>query len=128
MGDLKGSPNKLLYLAPDMSMPTTTTTWATSTEGPWTVSGPCEIVDGGSCIQSPNYPSTYQNREKCTIGVAPGTYISQIYFNTERRYDILTVDRTEHSGQGADTGLGSAFEATSIYWTSDRSQVKKGWK
>merc|ERR1719387_2319664 len=93
ISDLEGSPNKLLYLAPDMSMSTTaarttTSAWATRTEGPWTVSGPCETADQGSCIQSPNYPSTYQNKEKCTIGVAPGTYISRIYFNTERNYDI----------------------------------------
>merc|ERR1719412_1186464 len=55
--------------------------------GDWTVSGSgCTAV--GNCIQSNNHPGNYGNNQACTVDA----------FNTESRYDFLTVGGVGYSG------------------------------
>jgi len=92
--------------------------------GTWVVSGSgCAIA--GECISSNNHPQEYGNSEECSIRLFGDIDLSFEAFDTESRYDKLTVGGTQYSGttgpqNGAYTGL--------ISWSSDRSITKSGWK
>merc|ERR1712187_337066 len=47
-------------------------------------------------------------------------------FNTERRYDELTINNNVYSGVIDSLDWGSA--TSTIMWSSDYSVTKKGWK
>merc|ERR1719251_826328 len=65
--------------------------------GTWVVSGSgCDVV--GSCISSKNYPSNYGNNQECTISLYGNIPVTMEAFNTESRYDFLTVGGSSYSG------------------------------
>merc|ERR1719162_1451714 len=91
--------------------------------GSWSVSGSgCAI--SGSCISSSNHPGNYGNSQSCTISVFE-VALTVDAFNTEARYDFLTVGGTAHSGTaGPSAGTYSGV----ISWATDSSVVTSGWK
>merc|ERR1719251_339831 len=64
--------------------------------GTWVVSGDCEV--DGDCIQSNNHPRDYGNNEQCSIRLFGDIDITFDAFDTESRYDWLTVGGVRYSG------------------------------
>merc|ERR1719330_271729 len=91
--------------------------------GSWSISGSGCSASGG-CIQSNGHPGSYGNNEECTITLQE-VAVTVDAFNTEARYDFLTVGGTRYSGSsGPSSGTYSGF----ISWSSDFSVVTSGWK
>eukprot|EP00966_Prymnesium_polylepis_P021972 505010-Prymnesium_polylepis.1 len=69
------------------------------------VSGPCTL--SGDCVQSPNYPSTYGNRQQCSVHHIPPFPAVVLAFNVEvsdgsNSYDVaagVCFDYVTISGQ-----------------------------
>jgi len=98
-------------------------------------SGPCTI-DVQNCLLSPNYPSRYENDQKCLIDVAAinsGT-ISFEHFSTEAGYDKLTFTAQgqnspkEFSGGSKGVHSGEFVPVGTITWSSDYSIVSTGFR
>jgi len=91
-------------------------------------SGACTL-DGTDCVKSPNYPSNYGNRQSCSIGISndawTGKGINTEAFNTESRYDKLTVNGNQYSGT---SGPQLVTPTSALTWSADYSVVKTGWK
>merc|ERR1719422_793731 len=51
----------------------------------------------GNCIQSKNHPASYGNNEACTISTY-NVALTVDAFNTESRYDFLTMGGQSYSG------------------------------
>lgn len=49
-------------------------------DSPWVVEGPCETV--GSCVQSPNYPKQYPNRQSCSLSLPKPSVVTILDFLT----------------------------------------------
>jgi len=135
-------------LAPNNSQPTTTvapttnttttaaptpaptpapTTAAPNGQQPWqVVAGPCSI-DSDRCATSPNYPQPYNNNQACTItvNVALVEPLVADSFTTESGYDLLRVNGQAYSGTAGPVGV---VPSAPIYWTSDYSVVRGGWR
>jgi len=122
LSDLKaGDTNALLWVG-EGNAPTPAPTPAPP-PNTWSVTGSgCRLID--NCIQSNNHPGNYGNNEECTIR-AHEVVISVDAFNTESRYDFLTMGGTSYSGTSGPSN--GAFSGT-IEWASDYSVVKSGWK
>merc|ERR1719343_1226607 len=113
--------NALLYVGEGVA-PTPVPTPAPP-PGTWSVSGTgCTMT--GNCISSNNHPGNYGNNEACTITVQE-VALTVDAFNTESRYDFLTVDGTAYSGT---SGPSSGTYSGLISWSSDYSVVQSGWK
>jgi len=96
----------------------------TPAPGTWELTGTGCVVDG-NCIHSKNYPSNYGNSEACRVQLFGDIALSVDAFNTEARYDFLTVGGTAHSGTaGPSAGTYSGV----ISWSTDSSVVTTGWK
>jgi len=93
------------------------------TPGCTVVSGPCK--SSGACCESPNHPSNYADNEKCEMRLASITSVPA--FNTEAKYDILTVGGKQYSGV-AKPSTGTLSGDGLVQWTSDSSQGAAGWK
>merc|ERR1719510_2067025 len=92
--------------------------------GTWVISGSgCEMT--GNCIQSLNHPSNYGNNQQCSIELYGDIPLSVDSFNTESRYDILTVGGSSYSGS---SGPSSGAYSGTITWSSDYSVTRSGWK
>jgi len=83
-------------------------------------------VDAKSCVTSPNYPAEYENKQGCVISMSGAPVAIEVEdFTTEARFDKLKVNGISYHGS---SGPGGVVPATDITWTSDSSQVKKGWR
>merc|ERR1719433_2089593 len=92
--------------------------------GTWELTGSgCEM--DGDCISSLNHPANYGNGEACTVQLYGDVSLRFEAFNTEARYDILTVGGTGYSGT---SGPASGSYSGRISWASDYSVVRSGWK
>jgi len=92
--------------------------------GTWELSGSGCAMDG-DCIQSTNHPSNYGNSESCSVEIFGSVSLTFDAFNTESRYDILTVGGTSYSGSsGPSNGAYSGI----ITWATDSSVTASGWK
>lgn len=91
--------------------------------------GNCETTESGSCVTSTNYPSSYANRDKCTI-TASAMKLNVVDFETESPFDKLTVEGKRYSGSGKSRGPQDVAvkEGSTLNWQSDGSVVRKGWK
>jgi len=92
--------------------------------GTWVVSGSGCALDG-ECIASSNHPSNYGNRQSCNVALYGDIDITFEAFNTESRYDWLTIGGQRYSGS---SGPSSGTYSGSISWTTDGSITKSGWK
>merc|ERR1719195_2575129 len=92
--------------------------------GTWELTGSgCRME--GDCISSLNHPANYGNDEACNVQLYGDVSLRFEAFNTEARYDILTVGGTGYSGT---SGPASGSYSGRISWASDYSVVKTGWK
>ena len=92
----------------------------------FTTTGSCVIA--GRCIASFNHGSgNYDNYENCAITFKQGGEVRFDSFDTERSYDILTIDGTPYSGSTAPAGV-TVQESTSATWRSDGSDTQAGWR
>ena len=62
------------------------------------MSGPCVV--SGQCVHSHNYPGLYANHEHCTLQPVDGQPLRVKAFNTEERFDFLTINGVRYSGYG----------------------------
>merc|ERR1719195_91898 len=92
--------------------------------GTWEITSGTGCTMTGNCIQSKNHPSSYGNNEACTISAYQAA-ITVEAFNTESRYDFLTIGGTAYSGS---SGPPSGTYSGDISWASDYSVVQSGWK
>jgi len=92
--------------------------------GTWTISGSgCSM--SGDCISSLNHPSNYGNNQECTVTMTGNMALRVEAFNTESRYDILTLGGSSYSGS---SGPSSGTYSGTIGWASDYSVVTSGWR
>lgn len=98
-----------------------------STQTAWAVQvGPCTIDQAG-CLLSPNFPREYSTSQKCEISVRkqnPSPIVVETFL-TEEKYDYLTVNSKEYSGEQGPEGV---VPRGPIVWTSDYETPSKGWK
>merc|ERR1719350_1843276 len=92
--------------------------------GTWVISG-SGCTANGNCVSSNNHPSNYGNDQQCSIQLAGSVGISVEAFNTESRYDGLTMGGSRYSGT---SGPASGSYTGTITWESDYSVTKSGWK
>jgi len=120
-----GDTNALLCVAEGGAPPTPTPAPTPApAPGSWVVSGTgCEM--SGNCVSSNNHPSNYGNGEECEITLYGSVAISVDAFNTESRYDFLTMGGQSYSGT---SGPASGSYTGVISWASDYSVTKSGWK
>jgi len=126
ISDLKaGDTNALLCVAEGGAPPTPTPQPTPAPPpGTWVISGSgCEM--DGNCIQSLNHPSNYGNNQQCSIELYGSISLSVNAFNTESRYDILSVGGSSYSGTSGPSN--GAYSGT-ITWSSDFSVTRSGWK
>jgi len=96
----------------------------TPAPGTWEVVGDgCET--DGQCVQSLNHPSNYGNDQQCSINLYGDIPLSVESFNTESRYDTLTVGGRSYSGSSGPSN--GAYSGT-IRWNSDYSVTRSGWR
>lgn len=94
--------------------------------GSWVITGDgCQVES--NCITSNNYPSDYGNGEECSIGLYGDIPIRVDAFETESRYDLLTVGANRYSGTSGPSS-GTYAAGTTISWESDYSVTRSGWK
>jgi len=91
------------------------------------ISGPCTL--DGACVQSPNYPQYYSNSQACTIEInaANAAPIVVEYFNVESYFDYLLIDgwKTFSGRRRRPSGF---TPSSSIFWSSDFSVTRRGWR
>ena len=86
--------------------------------------GPCEAV--GACVQSPNYPENYGDRQSCNLSLPKPSVVTILDFLTEPDMDFLTLHGVPFSGLGP--GKKTFTLWTNISWRSDPSVAERGWK
>jgi len=126
ISDLKaGDTNALLCVAEGGAPPTPTPAPTPAPPpGSWVIDGSgCEM--SGNCIQSNNHPSNYGNDQQCSIQLTDVSFTVEA-FDTESRYDWLTVGGSRYSGTSGPASS-SGYTGT-ITWESDYSVTKSGWK
>jgi hypothetical protein len=106
-------------------VPTTTTIVGTPSFD--ILSGPCQRVANGQCIQSANYPAVYGYNENCEIAPLGSPTIAAVEgFATEENFDQLFVNGVTYQGSSAE--LVGVELTTNIIWTSDFSSAMPGWR
>ena len=83
-------------------------------------------LDTSSCVNSPGYPSRYQNCQSCSITVLSDGYLTATSFRTEE-YDILNVDGREYKETDGPVDQLLSTGAK-IGWESDYSTNDLGWR
>jgi len=122
----EGDPNLLLnvgeyYTGPPTPAPPTP---APPPPGTWELTGSgCQMA--GDCISSLNYPANYGNNEACNVKLWGDIPLRFEAFNTERRYDFLTVGGTAYDGT---SGPADGSYSGSLKWATDGSVTRTGWK
>jgi len=90
--------------------------------------GPCEFFgEGDICVQSPNYPSEYDDYEHCTIRFTESTTLYVGDFFTEKFSDKLTVDGVSYSGKTCPEQF-NVTATSEVEWSSDWGTVHRGWR
>jgi hypothetical protein len=90
-------------------------------------SGSCSTASESHCIRSANYPSSYQNGERCEFTLSGPGSLSSTAFSTESCCDHLHIGGASYSGGTIPTGV-LADVATSISWSTDGSVTRSGWE
>jgi len=90
-------------------------------------SGTCKVTSGGNCVTSPNYPSSYGNRQTCDI-TAPEVPLDVKDFWTENNYDYITINGQRFQGRRRSSRPSGVKPTEDITWRSDGSVTRRGWK
>ena len=86
-------------------------------------SGRC-YVDSSGCVTDGG--GNYGNDEQCTIRVLSSGTLTATFFDTENRFDTITIGGTSYSGTAGPVGV--AVAAGSYFtWRSDGSVTRAGW-
>jgi len=88
------------------------------------------------CITSPDYPDDYPHNAECVYSVlVDELHTITVDFATEERYDNLTINGVEYSGDGMNYGPGNALTGNvtlntgdTISFTSDSYASERGFK
>merc|ERR1712232_1507099 len=87
---------------------------------PWLVTeGECVLNIRTGCVTSPFFPRNYGNDRTCSISIDGVIKMRAVYFETERVYDVLTVNGKEFSGTEPMQMLDGHVASGSITWSSD---------
>ena len=89
-------------------------------------SGSC-TVNANNCIQSPNYPSNYNNSEDCQVDLLSNAILQVQAFNTEFLSDKLTVAGMDYCGNSGPNNV-MVFGGDTIRWHTDHALVQPGWE
>lgn len=87
-------------------------------------SGACEV--SGDCVNSPNYPSTYDSASLCIMWSPPGALFAQD-FDTEARYDGLLVDSVWYDGVYGPWNV-DLPSGGPLFWFADSISGQRGWQ
>ena len=121
-----GDVNNLLSVVEPYTGPPTPAppTPAPPPPGTWELNGAGCVMDG-NCISSNNYPSNYGNSQECVVELFGDIALTTQAFDTESRYDKLTVGGVQYDGSN---GPADGTYTGAIRWSSDSSVTKTGWK
>jgi len=121
-----GDPNLLLNVGQPYTGPPTPAppTPAPPPPGTFEIASGAGCTATGNCIQSKGHPGNYGNNEECIIN-AVDVALTVEAFNTESRYDFLTMGGVAYSGS---SGPSSGTYTGTISWASDYSVTQSGWK
>ncbi|CAK0857979.1 unnamed protein product [Prorocentrum cordatum] len=100
--------------------------------------GPCAASEGGRCLTREHYGDL----EGCTVAVTSAAALHSHWFNTEKGFDILTIDGQTFSGPSDPSGWGAIIAGghpevisgvhvdtgSTIVWTSDEIEGAHGFK
>ena len=95
--------------------------------------GLCTVVSEAMCFRSPNYPSSYNNYDDCSITVTAheAVTLSVVAFDLESEsscsYDSLTVNSNTYCGTSGPEGVQVAAGA-SLFFLSDSVQTMSGFE
>lgn len=81
----------------------------------------------GDCIQTPNYPSDYDNSDTCRIRAEQDMTLSVLLFDTEGCCDTLEIAERSYSGSLGPDGL-VVSAATELTWTTNSATSDPGWR
>jgi hypothetical protein len=87
--------------------------------------GPCSVF--GDCFFSPNFPSSYDNNDKCSFEVTSDATLVSETFVTELTYDYLSVNGVQFSGTNGPSGM-KVYMGDIIEFTSDAALVAQGFE
>merc|ERR1711957_673199 len=96
----------------------------------WTLqsNGGCARV-GHDCVMSTTSSSSkYFPHQWCRIDVSGPIFMHTDFFQTEARYDELTVNGHIYSGNSGNNAPPSTIVNGPITWTSDGGVEARGWK
>jgi hypothetical protein len=94
--------------------------------GTYTAGGSCLI--NNNCIQSPNYPSYYNNDDYCVFTVDGSYYLSATAFSLESNYDFLYINGASFTGSTAFPSGLAVFAGDQIIFDSDYSIPYRGFE
>jgi len=89
------------------------------------VSGSCTF-DANNCLTDGSGNYNYASSESCSIGVLNGGVLTATEFDTESRYDYLTINGITYSGSDGPNNINVAAGST-ISWASDTGINRAGW-
>lgn len=93
-------------------------------------SGDCTTSNDGTCSQSPGYPDSYNDDERCTMSIHGTASLSSTHFDTESsNYDYITISPSSHK-YGGSSGPDSIHvsSSTTVSWRTDGSGTGSGWE
>jgi len=140
--DVKGSPNKLLYVGSEGDAPTPAPRPPLddcSSKGWKVTEGMTELeIDQNCCLKTKGDSGEYRKdvTAKVQVGSSPGL-VETVYFKTEAAYDGLTVrtpgqtpnsEPDEHTFSGSENVVVHPKANSVIEWVSDYSVQDKGFK
>ncbi|KAK3265499.1 hypothetical protein CYMTET_25821 [Cymbomonas tetramitiformis] len=91
------------------------------------VSGLCQTSSEGTCLQSPNYPENYNNRDKCEVSIDGEGVLHSLSFHVEERYDFFYVGSTPYDGREGPNGQ-EVDSSVVLRFTSDEGDVRSGFE
>lgn len=96
-----------------------------------TVSRPCLLTDGGTCVTtSSGYPQNCGNRKICTIDVPSAVELQvvawDVRFGASCITDYVQINSVSYCGSDRPDGV----KATNglVFWFSDSTKTASGWK
>ena len=83
----------------------------------------CQIDTNGCATDG---SGEHGNNERCTIRVNTAGRLAATQFDTEARYDYITIGETRYEGRTGPTGVVVSAGSTFV-WQSDHSVTNDGW-
>eukprot|EP00242_Pyramimonas_sp_CCMP2087_P002871 CAMPEP_0198230160 /NCGR_PEP_ID=MMETSP1445-20131203/114511_1 /TAXON_ID=36898 /ORGANISM="Pyramimonas sp., Strain CCMP2087" /LENGTH=1167 /DNA_ID=CAMNT_0043910675 /DNA_START=104 /DNA_END=3607 /DNA_ORIENTATION=- len=103
-------------------------------KGTFEVTSGCGCRSDGDCIYTTNYPEIHDSDSSCRVMVHSDAALSVVAFNTEPRFDQLSINGNSAMDFRSYSGCGSGLDGTavsagdSLSWVSDRNVATGGFK